>query len=54
MLPDNEDWFWRPFMRGKLTWTEYKLQIADLADIATVNELLDFEDENTARIRANV
>lgn len=50
-LPDERDWLWRPFMRGRLTMTEMRNPaVVDLCMIATVNELLDVEDENNTRL----
>jgi len=53
-LPHGEDWFWRPWMRGKCQYVELINGTLDLVDVARMNDLLDVLDENDMRARQAV
>lgn len=40
---------WRPVLAGKVTLTEVKTGVVDLADLLTINCLLDFEAAQAKR-----
>lgn len=43
------DWLLRPVVRGMCLFESLKNGIVDLEDIATMNDALDFFDENQKR-----
>ncbi|WP_071990472.1 DUF6889 family protein [Salmonella enterica] len=49
-MPDGEDYLRRPVRAGYIKYTDLKNGSVDLADIARMNDWLDLEDDNKARI----
>lgn len=49
-MSGGEDWLMRPVVRGLVPFVELKRTSIDLCDIAMMNEALDVEDENRARV----
>lgn len=47
---EEEDWLFRPVLRGLIKAESLKDKSIDLAYIALLNEVIDVEVENTARI----
>lgn len=47
---DGEGWLLRPVARGLCRYESLKDGTLDLCDIARMNEMLDVEDENRARV----
>ena len=53
-LPSGEDWLWRPVAKGMCKYESVIDGTLSLADIATMNDVLDCEAENERRfIEAN-
>jgi hypothetical protein len=51
-MPDEEDWLWRPVVRGLCSAESILTPGAiDLEVISTLNDALDVADENERRIR---
>lgn len=51
-MDGEEDWIFRPVMRGLLRAESLVDGSVDLAYVALLNEAIDVEQENTARARA--
>ncbi len=51
-MVEEEDWLFRPVLRGLIRGESLKDGTVDLAYIALLNEVIDVEIENTARINA--
>lgn len=49
-MGDGEDWLARPVMRGMCKYESLKDCTLDLADIAIMNDAIDVDDENRARV----
>lgn len=50
-MADGEDWLFRPVMRGLLKAESLLDTSVDLEFIALLNEAIDVEQENQARLR---
>ena len=50
-LESHEDWLWRPVMSGLCQYESIVENRLDLADIDTMNELIDQRAENELRMR---
>ncbi len=50
-MADGEDWLFRPVMRGLLKAESLLDTTIDLEFIALLNEAIDVEQENQARLR---
>ncbi|XWJ93505.1 DUF6889 family protein [Phytobacter ursingii] len=50
-LPDGEDYLRRPVQAGFIPYTALKDGSVDLADIARMNDWIDIQADNDARIR---
>lgn len=48
-LPSGEDWLWRPVVSGMCKYESVIDGTLSLADIATMNQVLDVKAENEAR-----
>ena len=48
-MSSGEDWLWRPVARGLCKYESVVDGTLTLADIATMNDLLDIEAENERR-----
>lgn len=48
-MAENEDWLFRPVLRGLISGESLLVPGMDLAYIALLNEALDVEQENTHR-----
>ena len=51
-MVEDEDWLFRPVMRGLCRYESLRDGTLDLLDIALMNEAMDVEAENMARARA--
>lgn len=49
-MSDGEGWLLRPVLRGMCKYESLKDGMLDLHDLARMNEMLDVEDENRARV----
>lgn len=49
-MPNNEDWLWRPVVRGVLRAESLLDPNIDLAFIADINDALSVQDENEYRM----
>lgn len=49
-MSDGLDWLMRPVLRGMCKYESLKDASLDLADVARMNDALDVEDENRARV----
>lgn len=49
-MSGGEDWLLRPVLRQALPYAELHGTVISLHDIALLNEALDVQDENQARI----
>jgi len=49
--PDGEAYLARPVLRGLCRYESLKDGSLDLADVARLNDWLDVQDENEARLR---
>ena len=49
-MADGEDWLLRPVLRGMCLYESIKDGSLDLLDFATMNEAIDVELENQARL----
>ncbi|GHE69987.1 hypothetical protein GCM10019059_32180 [Camelimonas fluminis] len=48
-MPDDEDWLFRPVLRGMCRYESLVDGTLDLADVATMNDVIDVQDENSRR-----
>lgn len=53
-MSDEEDWLMRPVLEGLCRYESLKDGTLDLADIARMNEAIDVQAENTARVQEAV
>ncbi|GHE75747.1 hypothetical protein GCM10019059_38900 [Camelimonas fluminis] len=51
-MPDDEDWLFRPVLRGMCRYESLVDGTRDLADVATINDVIDVQDENSRRAEA--
>lgn len=49
-MPDGEGWLLRPVTRGLCRYESLKDGTLDLFDMARMNDMLDVDDENRARV----
>ena len=50
-MPDGEDWALRPVLRGLIRYEALIDGTLDIADVALLNDAIDVENENEARLR---
>lgn len=51
-MVEDEDWLFRPILRGMCKYEALRDGSLDLSDFALMNEALDVEEENAARAHA--
>lgn len=49
-MSTGEDWLMRPVIKGMCRYAELKDGSLDLNDVATMNEAIDVDEENRARV----
>lgn len=48
-MPDNEDWLYRPVLKGLVDYKDLKNGVVDLYDVAVLNDAIDVQEENEFR-----